>query len=177
MANTFICKSCQEEIPEGVNFCPNCGVSQKQKVGESNHQTEKGEKQNQTQNKEQKPQQKEKKRPYKIEVDFVGREGEYIFDIQVLSQDGDGIPAVVKINEGNEYHDRVKTDNQGFIGNYKARKFTQRKRIFFFRVIGTSVNFQKELWGPTPKKKKVDVIKRGGFIANLKNVLKEKKEQ
>ncbi len=127
---------------------------------------------------EEKGESKEKKVPEipypdDMDVDSIGENGEYTFIIQVLSKKK-GVWARVLIEQGDKKKEVKPTDESGFL-EYKAEKFTEEEREFFFRVHGYDVHYEITLPGPETEKKEQPKIEKpktipGGFMANFRNV-------
>lgn len=114
-------------------------------------------------------------RPVRLDVTSSGKNGQYTFDVQVMSDKGRGIKARVLIVEGTHVRNVKDTDEDGFLENYQAQPFKDEEQEFLFSVVSTDLRYEITLDGPEhePKpRKKIKPI-AGGFWANFHNVAKQ----
>ena len=118
-------------------------------------------------------------RPVLIQVTSHGENGKYSFDVQVMSDQGRGIKARVRIFEGVKAMPVKETDEDGFL-EHKAAAFTGPEQEFRFNVIGTDISDEVTLDGPEKlkarAKKKIKPI-TGGFWANVKHAMAEENKR
>lgn len=115
-------------------------------------------------------------RKARLEVDFPGQDGEYLFAIQVMTHEGSGLKAIIRITEGTKTTEKPTNEN-GFL-EFRPAPFKESEKEFTIRVIsgeGTGLNWIEILDGPREKRKKKERPKikqvSGGFMANFRNVI------
>lgn len=118
--------------------------------------------------------------PYKLNVTSAGKNGQYTFDIQVISSQGRGIKSNIRIIEGDNRARTTKiTNDDGFL-EHRATPFKEEEREFLFFAIGTDLMLEVVLDGPEPPKpkprKKIKPIP-GGFWVNVRHAIAEYKKQ
>ena len=117
-------------------------------------------------------------RPNKLLVTSSGKNGQYTFDLQVISDQGQGIKARILAIEGDHSRVGVETDDDGY-AEHQAAPFTDEEQEFLFQVLGTDILQEVTLDGPgksKPQRKQKKLVP-GGFWANVKQTIKENQER
>lgn len=118
-------------------------------------------------------------RPVRLDITSSGENGQYTFDIQVMSDRGCGIKANIRIIEGDRIRTTKETADNGFL-EYPAALFKEEEQEFQFSVIGTDLRHEVVLDGPEqpkpPPQEKIKPIP-DGFWANFHNADNEYKKR
>lgn len=129
--------------------------------------------------KEEKKEAPKKPTPQFIEVDYVGKDGKYSFDVNTFDENRRGIKANVRITEGTVSRSTKQTDDNGFL-EFVAREFDEKERDFIFRILGVEAEQHLTLDGPKQEKKPKELLEgKGfeGFKANFFNAINRNKKK